>query len=61
MKKIPNAVIACVGGGSNAIGTFYPLIDTNTRIIGIEAGEKELRQNYILHHSQLERKEFFME
>ena len=40
MKKIPNAVIACVGGGSNAIGTFYPLIDTNAKIIGIEAGGK---------------------
>ena len=40
MKKIPNVVIACVGGGSNAIGTFYPLIDTNAKIIGIEAGGK---------------------
>ena len=40
MKKIPNAVIACVGGGSNAIGTFYPLIDTKAKIIGIEAGGK---------------------
>ena len=43
MKKIPNAVIACVGGGSNAIGTFYPLIDTKTRIIGIEAGGKGVK------------------
>ncbi|NMI83217.1 MAG: tryptophan synthase subunit beta [Candidatus Nitrosopelagicus brevis] len=43
MKKIPNAVIACVGGGSNAIGTFYPLIDTNAKIIGIEAGGKGVK------------------
>ena len=51
MKKIPNAVIACVGGGSNAIGTFYPLIDTNTRIIGIEAGGKGVKTK--LHSAPL--------
>ena len=33
----PDTVIACVGGGSNAIGTFYPLIDTDSEIIGVEA------------------------
>jgi tryptophan synthase beta chain len=41
MKKInnktPDTVIACVGGGSNAIGTFYPLVDSNSEIIGVEA------------------------
>ena len=37
-KKTPEAVIACVGGGSNAIGTFYPLTDTDTEMFGIEAG-----------------------
>ena len=36
-KKTPDAVVACVGGGSNAIGTFYPLLDSNTEIIGVEA------------------------
>ncbi|MDC0041567.1 tryptophan synthase subunit beta [Candidatus Nitrosopelagicus sp.] len=51
MKKIPNAVIACVGGGSNAIGTFYPLIDTNAKIIGIEAGGKGLKTK--LHSAPL--------
>jgi tryptophan synthase beta chain len=51
MKKIPNAVIACVGGGSNAIGTFYPLIDTNARIIGIEAGGKGVKTK--LHSAPL--------
>ena len=35
----PDAVIACVGGGSNAIGIFYPYIDVaGTRLIGVEAG-----------------------
>ena len=51
MKIIPNTVIACVGGGSNAIGTFYPLIDTHTKIIGIEAGGKGI--NTKLHSAPL--------
>ena len=35
----PDALIACVGGGSNAIGLFYPYIDDqNVRFIGVEAG-----------------------
>ena len=51
MKKIPNTVIACVGGGSNAIGTFYPLIDTNAKIIGIEAGGKGIKTK--LHSAPL--------
>jgi len=34
----PDAVIACVGGGSNAMGIFYPYIDVaDTRLIGVEA------------------------
>ncbi len=37
--RLPTAVIACVGGGSNAIGAFYEFIaDTSVRLIGIEAG-----------------------
>lgn len=37
--KLPDAVYACVGGGSNAIGIFHPFIeDTSVRLIGIEAG-----------------------
>lgn len=36
--KLPDAVLACVGGGSNAIGTFYHFIkDENVRLIGCEA------------------------
>ncbi len=35
----PDAILACVGGGSNAIGVFYPYIeDKNVRLIGVEAG-----------------------
>jgi tryptophan synthase beta chain len=37
-KKLPDAVIACVGGGSNAIGAFYEFIDDpSVRLIGCEA------------------------
>ena len=37
--KLPDVVVACVGGGSNAIGTFYDFIgDKNVRLIGVEAG-----------------------
>jgi len=37
--KLPNKVVACVGGGSNAAGIFYPFVeDTNVELIGIEAG-----------------------
>jgi tryptophan synthase beta chain len=32
------ALVACVGGGSNAIGLFYPFLDTKARMIGVEAG-----------------------
>jgi len=37
--KLPRALIACVGGGSNAIGLFHPFIaDGQVRLIGVEAG-----------------------
>jgi tryptophan synthase beta chain len=37
--KLPRALIACVGGGSNAIGLFHPFIaDEEVRLIGVEAG-----------------------
>jgi tryptophan synthase beta chain len=37
--RLPDAAIACVGGGSNAIGLFHPLLgDENVELIGIEAG-----------------------
>jgi len=37
--RLPTAVIACVGGGSNAIGAFFEFIpDTQVRLIGVEAG-----------------------
>ena len=36
--RLPDAVVACVGGGSNAIGTFHPFLnDEGVRLIGVEA------------------------
>jgi tryptophan synthase beta chain len=37
--NLPNAIVACVGGGSNAIGTFYPFVDdSDVLLYGVEAG-----------------------
>jgi tryptophan synthase beta chain len=37
--RLPDAVVACVGGGSNAAGMFYPFVDDpHVRLIGVEAG-----------------------
>jgi tryptophan synthase beta chain len=38
-ERLPDALIACVGGGSNAIGLFYPFLeDKSVKMIGVEAG-----------------------
>jgi tryptophan synthase beta chain len=50
----PDAVIACVGGGSNAMGIFYPYIaHERTRLIGVEAAGKGLDSG--LHSASLQR------
>ena len=37
--RLPDTLVACIGGGSNAIGLFYPFLDDrDVRIIGVEAG-----------------------
>src|SRR5262249_58011232 len=37
--KLPDTIVACVGGGSNAIGLFWPFInDRRVRIVGVEPG-----------------------
>lgn len=39
LGKLPNKVVACVGGGSNAAGMFYPFVeDTDVELVGVEAG-----------------------
>ena len=36
--NLPDCIIACVGGGSNAIGIFHPFVNDKVRLIGVEAG-----------------------
>src|SRR5947199_7755280 len=38
-ERLPNLLIACVGGGSNAMGLFYPFLeDASVKMVGVEAG-----------------------
>ena len=42
--RLPDAVVACVGGGSNAIGSFYPFLDDiDVMLCGVEAGGEGIR------------------
>ncbi|GBD23394.1 Tryptophan synthase beta chain [bacterium HR29] len=41
--KLPDAAVACVGGGSNAIGLFHPFLDDPVRLVGVEAAGEGLR------------------
>jgi tryptophan synthase beta chain len=44
LGRLPDLVIACVGGGSNAAGIFYPFIeDAGVRLLGVEAGGRSSR------------------
>lgn len=40
--RLPDVILACVGGGSNAIGMFSPFLGDDVRMIGVEAGGKGL-------------------
>jgi tryptophan synthase beta chain len=47
--RLPNVLVACVGGGSNAIGLFHPFLeDHDVRIIGVEAGGEGIETG---HHA----------
>lgn len=51
-SRLPDALVACVGGGSNAIGLFYPFLnDESVAIYGIEAGGKGLESG--MHSASL--------
>ncbi len=41
--RLPDLAVACVGGGSNAIGTFHPLLATSVDLLGVEAGGRSPR------------------
>jgi tryptophan synthase beta chain len=36
--KLPNSLVACIGGGSNAIGLFHPFLQDDVKMFGVEAG-----------------------
>jgi tryptophan synthase beta chain len=36
--RLPDVLVACIGGGSNSIGLFHPFLDDNVRMIGVEGG-----------------------
>jgi tryptophan synthase beta chain len=43
LNKLPDAIVACVGGGSNAAGIFYPFVDdASVKLYGVEAGGRGL-------------------
>ena len=43
-KRLPDLLVACVGGGSNAIGLFHPFLnDASVRMVGVEAGGEGIR------------------
>ncbi len=44
--RLPDVAIACVGGGSNAIGLFHPFIDDPVRLIGVEAAGEGLHARH---------------
>jgi tryptophan synthase beta chain len=44
--RLPDLLVACVGGGSNAMGLFYPFLnDKRVRMVGVEAGGQGIRPN----------------
>ena len=44
-KNLPDRLVACVGGGSNALGLFHPFINDKVKIIGVEAAGKGVSTN----------------
>jgi len=41
--RLPDCVVACVGGGSNSIGIFYPMLQDDVRLVGVEAAGEGLQ------------------
>ncbi|MDA1239633.1 MAG: tryptophan synthase subunit beta, partial [Chloroflexi bacterium] len=44
--RLPTIAVACVGGGSNAMGLFYPFLDDPVRLIGVEAAGEGLNKRH---------------
>ena len=62
-KRLPDLLVACIGGGSNALGLFYPFLnEKEVKIIGVEAAGKGVNSGQ--HAASLSKEEnldFFME
>ena len=50
--RLPDSLIACIGGGSNALGLFYPFLDDiSVNLYGVEAAGKGLNTNeHAIHY-----------
>ena len=44
--RLPTIAVACVGGGSNAMGLFYPMLEDTVRLIGVEAAGEGLQKKH---------------
>lgn len=55
LGHLPDSVVACAGGGSNAMGTFYPLLDTDADLVAVEAGGEGMitRDGAAMHSASL--------
>jgi len=40
--RLPDVIVACIGGGSNAAGIFHPMIDDDVEMVGVEAGGRSM-------------------
>ncbi len=50
--RYPDSIVACTGGGSNAMGIFYPFLDDEVNLFAVEAGGEKLREDdKIAYHS----------
>lgn len=52
-NKSPDYIVACVGGGSNALGIFYPFLKSEVRLIGVESAGRGINSNF--HAASLSR------
>tara|TARA_S200000501_G_scaffold54907_1_gene45013 strand:+ start:80515 stop:81735 length:1221 start_codon:yes stop_codon:yes gene_type:complete len=55
-KENPDILLACVGGGSNALGLFFPYLNDDVKMVGVEAGGKGLDTEH--HAATLSKGEF---
>ncbi len=50
--RLPDSIVACAGGGSNAMGTFYPFLNDDVDLFAVEAGGKGLKKTKkVAYHS----------